>query len=187
MPIMQVQYPEGALDEARKADLARRLTDILIAMEGGADTTGGRAFAWVLFTPVRQGDWWIGGQPDDSFVAPPGRFLVHVTAPEGYMNAVHKSEVHAAVNAAIVDVVGRSDDPGPGASILVVIDEVTEGNWGAAGHTISLAAIAETVGLAKGGDRFAWVQAYFKAKGRQFAAAGYPVDTGGLLHSSGPT
>jgi phenylpyruvate tautomerase PptA (4-oxalocrotonate tautomerase family) len=181
MPIMQVHYPEGSLDEARKAALAQRLTDVLIAMEGGADTAGGRAFAWVLFTPVGQGDWWIGGTADDTAVAPPGKFLVHVTVPEGYMNAVHKSEVHAAVNAAIVGVTGRSDAPNLGASILVIIDEVPEGNWGARGRTISLAAIADTVGLPKDGERFAWVQAYFAAKRRQFANAGYPADAGGLL------
>ena len=106
MPIMQVHYPEDALDDARKANLARRLTDVLIAMEGGADTRGGRAFAWVLFTPVKPGDWWVGGRQDDHFVAPPGRFLVHVTIPEGYMNARHKSEVHASVNAAIMAAMG---------------------------------------------------------------------------------
>jgi phenylpyruvate tautomerase PptA (4-oxalocrotonate tautomerase family) len=181
MPIMQVHYPEDALDDARKADLARRLTDVLIAMEGGADTTGGRAFAWVLFTPVKPGDWWIGGRQDEHFVAPPGRFLVHVTVPEGYMNAEHKSEVHASVNAAIMATMGRADEPDAGRSTLVVIDEVAEGNWGAAGRTISLNAIAGTVGLSRDGERFAWVRAYFAAKRRQFEAAGYPRDVGGLM------
>ena len=147
MPIMQVYYPETALDEARKADLAQRLTDVLIAMEGGADTRGGRAFAWVLFTPVKPGDWLVGGRQDDHFVDPPGRFLVHVTIPEGYMNARHKSEVHASVNAAIMAATGGGDAPDAGRSALVVIDEVTEGNWGAAGRTISLNSIAGTVGL----------------------------------------
>lgn len=181
MPIMQVHYPEDALDDARKANLARRLTDVLIAMEGGADTRGGRAFAWVLFTPVKPGDWWVGGRQDDHFVAPPGRFLIHVTVPEGYMNAQHKSEVHASVNAAVMAAMGRQDEPDAGRSILVVIDEVTEGNWGAAGRTISLNAIAGTVGLPGGGERFAWVRAYFAAKRRQFEAAGYPPDVGGLM------
>ena len=181
MPIMQVHYPEEALDDARKADLAQRLTDVLIAMEGGADTKGGRAFAWVLFTPVKPGDWWVGGEQGDQFVYPPGRFLVHVTVPEGYMNAAHKSEVHAWVNAAIMTATGCADDPDAGKSVLVVIDEVTEGNWGAAGRSVSLASIAGSVGLPKDGDRFAWVQAYFAAKRRQFEAAGYPDDAGGLL------
>ncbi len=181
MPIMHVQYPEEALSSAQKADLATRLTNVLIAMEGGANSEGGRAFASVLFTPVCRGDWWVGGRPDDTFVAPPGKFLVHVTVPEGYMSAANKSMVHASVNNAIIECAGRTDHPRLGASILVVIDEVTEGNWGAAGKTISLGAIADLVGLPKDGERFAWVQAYFDAKARQFAAAGYPADTGGLL------
>jgi len=181
MPIMQVQYPEAALDGDRKAALAQRLTDVLIAMEGGADTTGGRAFAWVMFTPVKQDDWWIGGRTDDRFVASPGKFLVHVTVPEGYMNAAHKSDVHSAVNSAIVDIMGG--DANSGASALVVIDEVTEGNWGTGGRTISLASIADKVGLPQDGERFGWVRAYFDAKKRQFAAAGYPADVGGLLRA----
>jgi phenylpyruvate tautomerase PptA (4-oxalocrotonate tautomerase family) len=182
MPIMHVHYPAGALDRERKADLAERLTKALIAMEGGADTDGGRAFASVLFTPVTADDWWIGGRQDDTYVSSPGRFLVHVTIPEGYMNKVQKSEVHAQVNDAILAVVGGDATSESGASILVVIDEVTEGNWGAAGRTISLASIASTVGLGKASERFAWVRAYFAAKKRQFTEAGYPSDTGGLLN-----
>jgi phenylpyruvate tautomerase PptA (4-oxalocrotonate tautomerase family) len=180
MPIMQVCYPETVLDAERKAALAGRLTDVLMAMEGGANTKGGRAFAWVLFTAVKTDDWWVGGRLDDEFVQPPGKFLVHVTVPEGYMSAVHKTEVHAAVNAAIIEVVGTNGDRG--ASALVIIDEVTEGNWGAAGRSISLASIADSVGLPKDGARFTWVRDYFDAKARQFASAGYPADTGGLLH-----
>jgi phenylpyruvate tautomerase PptA (4-oxalocrotonate tautomerase family) len=97
------------------------------------------------------------------------------------MSARHNSDVHAAVNAAILEVMGHASDPDCGARILVVIDEVTEGNWGAGAETISLAAIAETVGLPKDGDRFAWVHAYFDTKARQYAAARFPADTGGLL------
>jgi phenylpyruvate tautomerase PptA (4-oxalocrotonate tautomerase family) len=183
MPIMQVCYPKNALDTERKAALARRLTDVLIAMEGGANTTGGRAFAWVLFAPVKTDDWWVGGRTDDAFVTPPGRFLIHVTVPEGYMSAAHKSEVHAGVNEAILDVMGGTAAGNPGASALVVIDEVTEGNWGAGGRTISLDGIADSVGLSKSGERFQWVRAYFEAKARQFSEAGYPAGTGGLLPS----
>jgi phenylpyruvate tautomerase PptA (4-oxalocrotonate tautomerase family) len=166
MPVMQVHYAEGTLDEHKKAALAQRLTDILLDMEGGAKTTGGRRFATVLFTSVGSSDWWVGGRTDDTYVAPPGKFLVDVTIPEGYMNTTHKSKVHATVNAAIIDTMGHTDDPNEGASVLV---------------TISLASIADTVGLPKNGERFAWVRSYFAAKARQFAAARYPADTGGLL------
>jgi phenylpyruvate tautomerase PptA (4-oxalocrotonate tautomerase family) len=183
MPIMQVYHVEDALNADAKEKLAQCLTDVLITMEGGANTRDGRAFAWVLFTPVKAADWWIGGRQDEQFVHPPGRFLVHVTVPEGYMSAQHKSDVHASVNAAIIAVTGDDGGPDAGSSILVIINEVTEGNWGASGRTISLNAIAGTVGLPKDGDRFTWVQAYFAAKRRQFEAAGYPADVGGLMRS----
>jgi hypothetical protein len=86
---------------------------------------------------VPKPDWWVGGSTDCTYVAPPGKFLVRVSVPEG--------------------------------------------NWGARGQTISLAMIADTVGLPKSGERFKWVRAYFDAKARARAAANYPPDTGGLL------
>ncbi len=57
---------------------------------------------------------------------------------------------------------------------MVIIDEVPEGNWGTRGQTVSLVRIADTVGLAKVGERFAWVRARFDAKRRRFTAVGYP-------------
>ena len=181
MPVLQVYHPQGTLDGDRKAALAQKLTDVLLTMEGNARTAGGFGFATVLFTPVAEGDWWVGGRTDATYVAPPGKFLVRVAIPEGYMNQAHKTEVHVAVTAAILAVVGNAADPKQGGSCQVIIDEVPEGNWGAGGKTISLANIADKVGLAKNGERFKWVRSYFAAKARQFAAAGYPADTGGLL------
>ena len=185
MPIMDVRYAAGALDKAKKAALAQRLTDVLIRMEGGANTHGGRAFAWVFFTAFAADDFWVGGQTDGEFVSPPGKFLVHVTIPEGYMNIAHKNEVHAWVTAAVTEVAGGTNDgaPAPGNSVLVVIDEVIEGNWGNGGHPISLENIAGAVGQSKDGPRFKWSRSYFEAKARTMVQAGYPVDAGGLLPS----
>lgn len=183
MPVMNVSYRAGDLDEAVKADLAQRLTDIMIRMEGGADTHGGRAFAWVLFNELSAGDWWVGGEREDGFVYPPGRFLVHVTIPEGYMNQVHKTEVHAWVNEAILAATGSSGKADAGKSILVVIDEAPEGNWGCAGQTISMANISASVGLAKTSQRYQWVESYFAAKARMLTAYDYPRDLGGVLPS----
>jgi len=177
MPLMDVRYAAGALDKATKADLARRLTDALIRMEGGADTRGGRAFAWVCFTAFAADDWWVGGRADDAYVTAPGKFLVNVWIPEGYMNQAHKNEVHAWV----ADAVAQSTGAGaPGGSILTVINEVGEGDWGAAGRAISLKSIAATVGQPPDGPRMTWSQSYFDAKARARTAAGYPADAGGL-------
>jgi len=181
MPIMNVHYEQGTLTPAQKSALADKLTDFMITMEGGANTTGGRRFAWVIYTEVARGDWWAGGRTDDAFVSPPGRFLVDVRIPEGYMNAAHKTEVHAGVNAALMEVLGASGRPDVGGSAQVVLQEVPEGDWGCGGRTISLASIAGAVGLSKTSQRFAWVLAYFAAKARAYRAAGFPEDVGGLL------
>jgi phenylpyruvate tautomerase PptA (4-oxalocrotonate tautomerase family) len=179
MPIMNVCYGAGDLNDDSKARLAKQLTEVMIRMEGGADTKGGRAFAWVLFKELAQGDWWAGGESGNGYISPPGRFLVHVSIPEGYMNAQQKSEVHSWVTDACLTVTAASGED-VGHSIQVIIDEIPEGNWAAAGKTISLANIADSVGLSKSGSRFAWSKIYFAAKARARAAAGYPSDTGGL-------
>jgi phenylpyruvate tautomerase PptA (4-oxalocrotonate tautomerase family) len=179
VPIMNVRYAAGDLTDASKATLAKKLTEVMIRMEGGANTKGGRAFAWVLFDKLARGDWWAGGETGSAYVCPPGRFLIHVSIPEGYMNAQHKSEVHGWVTEAVLAVTDASGKD-LGHSIQVIIDEVPEGHWAAAGRTISLANIADSVGLSKSGSRFAWSKTYFDAKARERAAAGYPADAGGL-------
>jgi phenylpyruvate tautomerase PptA (4-oxalocrotonate tautomerase family) len=181
MLVLQVSYPAGALDAVTKPALAARLTNALLTMEGGARTPGGLAFATVLFSEVPREDWLVGGRTDDTHVHRPGKFLVRVTIPEGYMSQAHKSDVHAMVNHAFLEVLGGGTSSSAGGSILVTIEEVTEGDWGCAGRTISLASIADSVGLPVGGPRFRWVLEYFAAKARLFKSAGYPDDTGGLL------
>jgi phenylpyruvate tautomerase PptA (4-oxalocrotonate tautomerase family) len=179
MPIMNVNYGAGDLNDTSKAALAKKLTDVMIRMEGGANTKGGRAFAWVLFNELAQGDWWAGGESGNGYISPPGRFLVRVSIPEGYMNAQHKSDVQAWVTeACLAATEALGEDAGH--SIQVIIDEIPEGHWAAAGHAISLANIADSVGLSKTGPRFAWSKTYFAAKARARAAAGYPADAGGL-------
>jgi hypothetical protein len=92
-----------------------------------------------------------------------------VTIPEGYMNAAHKNEVHAWFMQAIAEATGNPH-PQPGAgSVLVIAD----------GLPIHLASIAKTVGMPADGERMRWSHAYFDARARQFAAAGYPSDVVG--------
>lgn len=185
MPIMKVHYTEDSLTDAQKADLSARLTDLMIQMEGGAGTDGGHVFAWVIYEEIGKDNWWAGGRTDQRYVRPPGRFLVEVRIPEGYMNTQHKNEVQTGVNAAIMAATGQDTAvANAGGSTQVIIDEVTEGNWAAAGKPISIASIAGSVGLDRTGERFAWVKAYFAAKAREYKSAGYPSDTGGLLPPS---
>lgn len=84
MPITDVRYAVGSLDAAGKALLAERLTEVLIQMEGGANTEGGRAFARVRFAEFAADDLWIAGRCNVALGAGP-TFLVHIAIPEGCM------------------------------------------------------------------------------------------------------
>jgi phenylpyruvate tautomerase PptA (4-oxalocrotonate tautomerase family) len=180
MPIMDVRYAKGSLAKTTKADVARRLTDVLIQMEGGANTRRGRGFAAVFFTEFDEDNWWIGGTTGNEYVSPPGKFLVNVWIPEGYMSTAHKNEVHAWVASAITAATGTTE---PGKNIQTVINEVTEGNWGNAGKPISLESIAASVGQPPNGERMKWSHSYFMAKARAIDDAGYPVGVGGVVPS----
>ncbi|BCA55356.1 hypothetical protein W02_24960 [Nitrospira sp. KM1] len=87
------------------------------------------------FRPATGG---LGGSCEDEFVSPPGKFLVHVTVPEGYLNGSHKTEIHAAINQAVLEATAVAAPagipPATEASVLVVIDEVPEGNGVPAGR-----------------------------------------------------
>jgi len=176
MPIMDVRYAVGSLDAAGKALLAERLTEVLIQMEGGANTEGGRAFAWVCFTEFAADDLWIAGRCNVASGSGP-TFLVHISIPEGYMNREHKNDVHAWVASAIT---GATDVAASELRLLTVIDEVTEGNWGSRGSPISLESIAVAVGQPEDGPRLGWSRSYFAAKARAVVMAGFPADVGGL-------
>ena len=180
MPIMDVPYAAGSSRQGRPRRLSQRsLTDVLIRMEGGANTPGGRGFAWVFFTAFaggrlvdrRRGAATMSRRPENSS---------SISAiPEGYMNyRPQERGPRLGRKAAITEVAGVSE---PGRSVLTVIDEVTEGNWGNAGRPISLESIAATVGQSKQGARLAWSRSYFEAKARAMAAAAYPKDAGGLF------
>ena len=49
MPTIQVQHRRSSLNAGQKAAIAARLTELLLQMEGGARTEGGKAFATVVF------------------------------------------------------------------------------------------------------------------------------------------
>jgi phenylpyruvate tautomerase PptA (4-oxalocrotonate tautomerase family) len=73
------------------------------------------------------------------------------------MAGAFSCEVSNSSTSAIVEATGSSDGVQV-KGVLVVIDEVVEGNWGAGGKTISLNNIAEAVGQPKDGPRLTWIR-----------------------------
>ena len=69
MPMVQLTHVKGALSDAQKEQLSERMTQVLLMIEGEADTPGGRSIAWVLFNEVEPTTWAVGGRFDGTYVA----------------------------------------------------------------------------------------------------------------------
>ena len=184
MPLIHVYHPTGALTPERKAALAEKLTHVVIEIEGGPGVDGprARAIAWVMFHEVAADSWAIGGTFDDSYVSPPGKFLVKVQVPEGALSQARKAMVHRSVDEAFFEVFGLGAPPAPEdrkPSILVMIHEWGEGNVGGFGRTYGLADIIAFAGDGSGKHAdpaiAEHVQAYLQARTAWREAAGLPV------------
>jgi 4-oxalocrotonate tautomerase len=58
MPLINVKVIEGVFDADQKAQIAERLTDAMVSIEG----ENMRGVTWCVVEEVKSGDWAIGGQ-----------------------------------------------------------------------------------------------------------------------------
>jgi phenylpyruvate tautomerase PptA (4-oxalocrotonate tautomerase family) len=179
MPLMTVDYPKASLTGPQKVALAEALTRVMLEIEGGADTPGGRSIAWVKFREVQADDWFIGGKTDGTYVSATGKFLIELNVPEGSMDQVRKTQAHNAITAAIVRATGVADQDGAARSVWVQIFEWPEGHLATSGRTASLLGIAKVAGVPADHPLLAYPRAYFDAKDRLYDAHGFPATTAG--------
>jgi 4-oxalocrotonate tautomerase len=59
MPLINVKAVEGIFSAEQKEELIRKLTDVVVAVEGEAI----RSATVVIIEEVKSGDWGIGGTP----------------------------------------------------------------------------------------------------------------------------
>src|SRR3954452_2583413 len=58
MPLINVKVIEGVFTSDQKAEMAERLTDAMVSIEG----ENMRGVTWCVIEEVKSGDWAIGGQ-----------------------------------------------------------------------------------------------------------------------------
>lgn len=179
MPMITVNYVKSSLSPTQKKALGEEMTNVLLQIEGGQDTPGGRTIAWVKFEALDNEDWFIGGKTDNTYVSKAGKFLVVVTVPEGSMNKERKSRVHQAVNECILKITGTQGVEGAGRSVWVQVNEIPEGHWGTSGKTAGVMGIAMVAGLTPQSPILDYTRAYLDYKDRLFDKMEYPKDAAG--------
>jgi 4-oxalocrotonate tautomerase len=58
MPLINVKVIEGVFTDEQKTQMAERLTDAMVSVEG----ENMRQVTWCVIEEVKSGDWAIGGQ-----------------------------------------------------------------------------------------------------------------------------
>lgn len=130
MPMIDLTYPEGALPEARRESLVEDLTTVLLRAERAPDTEFFRSVTWVYLHELPAHAVCAGDRP----VSEP-TFRVEVRVPEGALSPRRKEELVAAATGAVREAAGL--DEAAAMRVWVLIAEVPEGNWGAAGNVVA--------------------------------------------------
>jgi phenylpyruvate tautomerase PptA (4-oxalocrotonate tautomerase family) len=164
MPFIRVNCPKGALTAEQKARLAPRLVQALIRQEIDPITEIGTAATGFFFNELDVDNCFPGGiplsvHPDKVF------WTVEAFVAASFFSQPRRDEMQRDIAAAFVDVLGddgsvleREDIRIAPAFLMrlhVVVVEIPEGSWGAAGHTIDTEKISKLIGATQGPARLA--------------------------------
>jgi phenylpyruvate tautomerase PptA (4-oxalocrotonate tautomerase family) len=129
MPIMDLTYPADTFQPAQRTELADTLTSVLLRAERAPDTEFFRNITWVYMHEMPEGTLLAAGSP----VAEP-TFRLQVTVPQGALSERRKGELVSEATKVIM--AAASIDDSESLRVWVLINEVPEGNWGAAGNVV---------------------------------------------------
>jgi phenylpyruvate tautomerase PptA (4-oxalocrotonate tautomerase family) len=140
MPMIDLTYPEGALDPAARAEAVEGLTAALLRIEAAADNEQTRAMSWVVVHEVPRHALNVGGTPAERPV-----YRLLVTVPEGTLlqgpgpvgTQARRNLVREATEILLAaEGTGYSDVEA--GRVYCIVREVSDGYWGGMGTTFRM-------------------------------------------------
>ena len=136
MPKIDLTYPAGALSDDARQELPAKLADTIRHWEGAPDTEFFRSITW---THVHE-------LPADAVHTPDGQatlsqFVVEATVPGGALSDRRKAGFVEDASKHVREAAGIPESEG--VRVWVLIHEVPEGNWGAAGQIVRFEQLRE--------------------------------------------
>jgi phenylpyruvate tautomerase PptA (4-oxalocrotonate tautomerase family) len=136
VPIFEVTYPEGALSPEARDELMEGLTTALLRAERAPDTEFFRNITWSYVHELPEGSVRAAGIP----VSEP-TFRIDVTTPEGALSDRRRAELVTEATRVVREVTGIAEEDS--LRIWVLMHEVAEGRWGAAGNVVQFKNLLE--------------------------------------------
>lgn len=129
MPKLDLTFPAGALSDDAKRELPAQLGAALLRWEGAPDTEFFRSITWAHVHELPAEAVFTADGPAEL-----SHFVVDVTVPQGALSDRRKSGLVEEASKLVREAAGLTDEDG--VRVWVLIHEVPEGNWGAAGQVV---------------------------------------------------
>ena len=137
MPMIDLTIPPGALDPAARSWLVDELLSALLRWERAPDNERSRSLAWAF---VNEADAVTVAGDRRAPTLP--RYRVGVRTPAGALDDERRSGLVGDVTELVLRAEGSLNTPENADRVWVILDEVTEGGWGAGGRIWRLADMA---------------------------------------------
>jgi phenylpyruvate tautomerase PptA (4-oxalocrotonate tautomerase family) len=131
VPMIDLTFVRGAVDDDALARLADELVTVLLRAERAPDTPFLRDNTWVYLHPMEAGEVSIGGRGPG---AP--RFRVDLTVFDGSLDQHRKERLAADVHDAVCAAAGIEPQGSQAFHVWTLIHEIPEGNWAGGGKVI---------------------------------------------------
>lgn len=144
MPMIDLTYPEGALEPEARAEAVDKLTGVFLRLEGAPDNAATRALSWTIVHELPREAINVGGRPAELPV-----YRLILTLPEGTLlygpnlfASQSRDQLVREVSEIILAAEGTEWSPAEAGRVMVLIQEIKNGSWGGMGTTFSMPDIA---------------------------------------------
>jgi phenylpyruvate tautomerase PptA (4-oxalocrotonate tautomerase family) len=135
MPKLDLTIPADVLSDESKEELPREMGAALLRWEGAPDTAFFRSITWAHLREL----------PAEAIQTPDGvaepHAVVDVTVPAGALSERRKAGLVEEMTKLVLEATGWGDDGGM--RVWVLVHEVPEGSWGAAGQIVRFEQLRE--------------------------------------------
>jgi phenylpyruvate tautomerase PptA (4-oxalocrotonate tautomerase family) len=135
MPKLDLTIPADVLSDESKQELPREMGAALLRWEGAPDTAFFRSITWAHLREL----------PAEAIQTPDGvaepHAVVDVTVPDGALSERRKAGLVEEMTKLVLEATGWGDDAG--IRVWVLVHEIPEGSWGAAGQIVRFEQLRE--------------------------------------------
>ncbi len=136
MPVFEITYPQGALAPDVRDQLLDDLTTAILRAERAPNSDFFRGVTWGYVNELPQGAVVAAGRPVEK-----PTFKIDLTTPQGALSDRRREEFVVEATRLVREAAGIPEEEG--LRVFVLMHEVAEGSWGAAGHVIRFEELRE--------------------------------------------